>query len=301
MQVGTSTRRVVPGRQASSLYLISWVAVAAFGLGYIGVATTRPDLIGTVLPLAEHQMDQSSGGRQPGDLAEEMVVLRKWVHELQHELAAAKSTLHEQVGQNAVILQRLSVAEERLGAPREVRDPVGKVPAGKAQTRAQLPVQIPVQTPVQTAQQQVPTAASSVPEAPQRTVSSPAWSPEVAAATNTNVRIMNSVAAPIATGSVPETAVKTPPVPASPRSIEIGTADSLDSLRSKWGEIAGRNGDVLADASPRYRLSADGRSVPFTLLAGPFQTPADATRACNALRAKGIACRVGGAYTGNTL
>ncbi len=298
MQVEASTQRVVPGRQASSLYLTSWVAVAAFGLGYIGVATTRPDLIGTVLPLAEQQMDQSNAGRQTGDLTEEMVVLRKWVHELQHELAATKSALHEQVSQNSAILQRLSAAEENLGALREVREPAGKQPGGKVQTRAQSPGLGPVQLPFQTAKQQ-PAPAN---ETTQRTVSSPAWSPEVSAAANTNVRIMNSVAAPIATGSVPDAAAaKAPPVPATPRAIEIGTAESLDGLRSKWGEIAGRNGDVLAAAAPRYRLSADGRSAPFTLLAGPFDTPAEATRACNALRAKGVACRLGGAYAGNKL
>lgn len=292
MQVEASARRTGPGRQASSLYLTTWVAVAAFGLGYIGVATTRPDLLGTILPLAEQQPDQANAARQSGDLAEEMVVLRKWIHELQHELAAAKSGLYEQTAHNNAILQRLSAAEERLGVLRDVREPAGKVPAAKVQTRAQAPVQ-PLPTPAEPAQK----IAQVQPQT---------WTPEVAASSNANVRVLNTATAPITTGSVPETAttgapaVKASPVPVSPRAIEIGTADSLDGLRAKWGEIAGRNGDVLAEAAPRYRLSADGRSAPFTLLAGPFETPADATRACNALRAKGVACRVGGAYVGNT-
>ncbi len=287
MQVEASARRASQGRQASSLYLMTWVAVAAFGLGYIGVATTRPDLLGTILPLAEQQPDQANTARNSGDLAEEMVVLRKWIHELQHELAATKSGVYEQTANTSAILLRLSAAEERLGALREAREPGGKGPTAKVPTRAQALVQ----------------AAPAEPA--QKTAQAQTWAPEVAATPLPNVRVVNPATAPITTGSVPDTitpgapAAKAAPVTVSPRAIEIGSAESLDGLRTKWGEIASRNGDVLADAAPRYRLSADGRSAPFTLLAGPFETAADATRACNALRAKGVACRLGGAYGGN--
>lgn len=294
MQVEASARRAAPGRQASSLYLISWVAVAAFGLGYIGVATTRPDLLGTILPLAEQQPDQASATRNAGDLAEEMVVLRKWINELQHELAATKSGVYEQTANTNAILLRLTAAEERLGALREVREPTPKGAVAKVLTRAQAPAQAapaPGEPAQKTAQTQTQTQT---------------WAPEVAASSLPNVRVVNPATTPITTGSVPEAAspavpaAKAPPPPVSPRAIEIGSAESLDGLRAKWGEIASRNADVLADAAPRYRLAADGRSAPFTLLAGPFETSADATRACNALRVKGVACRVGGAFTGNT-
>lgn len=295
MQVEASARRAAQGRQASSLYLISWVAVAAFGLGYIGVATTRPDLLGTILPLADQQPDQASATRNAGDLAEEMVVLRKWINELQHELAATKSGVYEQTANTNAILLRLAAAEERLGALREVREPTPKGAVAKVLTRAQAPVQASP-TPAEPAQK----TAQAQPQ-----TQSQAWAPEVAASPLSNVRVVNPATTPITTGSVPEAAspaapaAKAPPPPVSPRAIEIGSAESLDGLRAKWGEIASRNADVLADAAPRYRLAADGRAAPFTLLAGPFETPADATRACNALRAKGVACRVGGAFTGN--
>lgn len=290
MQVEASAARASQGRQASSLYLMTWVAVAAFGLGYIGVATTRPEILGAILPLAEPQQEQATAGRQANDLADEIVSLRKWIHELQHELAATKSTLQEQVAHSSSIVQRLAAAEERLVTLREVREPATKLPPPKVQTRAQAPVPAPAQ------------AASA--EQTQKTAQS--WAPENP--TNSNVRVLNTAAAPIATGSVPDPGAtpgsppaRAPQAAATPRAIEIGSADSIDDLRSKWGEIAGRNGAVLGAASPRYRLSADGRPQPFTLLAGPFETPADATRACNALRAKGVACRVGGAFAGNAL
>lgn len=289
MQIETSAGRAATARPAVSLYLMSWVAVAAFGLGYIGVAATRPDLLGAILPLAEPVGDQAGIGRSSSDLADEIASLRKWVHELQHELAATRSTLQEQVAHSSAIVQRLAAAEERLGALREVRDakePLVRTPAPRVPGRAQAPV----------------------PEAVRVGQAGAADSPSVASSVN----VINGPAAQIATGSVPDAAAraaagpatpafgpaKVAAAPTSPRGIEIGTADSLDGLRAKWGELTGRNAAALGGLSPRYRLSADGRSAPFTLLAGPFESSAEATKVCNSMRASGVACRVG-AYSGN--
>jgi hypothetical protein len=291
MHVETHAGRAARSRSGASLYLLTWVAVAAFGLGYIGVAATRPEVLGSILPLAEPGSEQGLAGRQAGDLAEELIALRKWVHELQHDLAAARSTMQEQAAHNAAIVQRLAAAEERLGALREVREPAAKAPPVKA-TRAQAPA-LPIQQP-----------ATTVAQAAQ---------PAEPASNTANVRILNGAVAPIETGSVPEakpvpappastsiTVTRPAPAPVSPRAIEIGSADSLDSLKARWGEIAGRNADVVGSLAPRYRLFSDGRAAPFTLLAGPFDKPEDAARTCNALRAKGVVCRVT-PYGGNAL
>lgn len=238
--------------------------------------------------------------------------MRKWIHELQHELAATKSTVQEQAAQANVVLQRLAAAEERVGAVREVKDtPVKQQLLPKAQTRAQLQGQAQAQAQAAATNASPPTgapatglfagAATSV-----HTAAAAAGPNAPASGAGNNVRVINPQSAPITTGSVPETG-SIPGVPTTkavqpavlPRAIEIGSAESLDGLRSQWSEIAGRNGDVLGGTSARYRLSADGRPQPFTLLAGPFDTPADATRACNALKSKGVACRVGGAFAGN--
>ncbi len=293
MQVEAVAGRSGTGRSAANMYLTSWVAVAAFGLGYIGVAATRPDLLGAILPLAEPASDQTVAGRTSGDLADEIASLRKWVHDLQHELAATKSTLQEQVAHSSAIVQRLAAAEERMGGVRDVRDPAVRTPAPRIQGRALAP-------------------ASPGADAAAKTAQATQLEPNSGA----NLKVINGGAVQIATGSVPDvtasaaggTAATTPGFgpprvapatpPTGPRAIEIGSGESLEALRSKWSELTGRNGDVLGDLSPRYRLAADGRSAPFTLLAGPFETPADATRTCNALRAKGLACRVG-AYGGN--
>ena len=72
MQVDARASRAGPLRQASSAYLMSWVAMAAFGLGYIGVAATRPDLLGAILPLAEPAQEQVVAGRAAADIADEL-------------------------------------------------------------------------------------------------------------------------------------------------------------------------------------------------------------------------------------
>ena len=60
------------------------------------------------------------------------------------------------------------------------------------------------------------------------------------------------------------------------------------------------NAAALKQLEPRYRISANGSANPFTLLAGPFQSTAEATKACSQLRAGGVACKVSD-YAGNGL
>lgn len=305
MQVDARTGHVSPGRQPSSAYLMSWVAVAAFGLGYIGVAATRPDLLGAILPLAEPTQDQMVAGRTAADIADELATLRKWVHDLQHELAATRSSMQDQAAQNVAIMQRLASAEERIGAAKDVRAAEPQAPARPAavqrlQRGAQAPAALPW-SPTVPAPTAPPAAAQQVAQAPAGSV--PAMEPPDPG--SANFKVLNP-AAQIATGSVPDVPAASaaaapaakPPAPQSPRAVEIGNFDSLDGLRTSWGDLAGRNATVLGQLTPRYRLAADGRATPFTLLAGPFENTADATRACTALRAKGVACRVG-AYGGN--
>ena len=308
MQVVSRAGSVAPIRQASNAYLMSWVAFAAFGLGYIGVAATRPDLLGAILPIAEPQQDQIMAGRTAGDIADELATLRKWVNDLQHDLAAAKSSMHEQAAHTTAIVQRLAAAEDRLGPIREVRSE-GRPTVQRLPIRGQAPAPAATQ-PVAAAVQALPAG-----DPPQQRLVQPAppTTPAEPAAFANTMKVLNSASAPIATGSVPDaapataalasppaspmkTAVVTPPR-SGPRAIEIGNSESLEGLRTKWGDLSGRNPE-LGDLAPRYRLTADGRQAPFTLLAGPFDTPDAAARTCDALKSKGVTCRVG-AYTGN--
>src|SRR5262245_37576438 len=63
MQVDTRSARTLPVRQTPRAYMFSWVAIAALGLGYLGIAATRPDLLAGILPLSDQSQDQAMGGR----------------------------------------------------------------------------------------------------------------------------------------------------------------------------------------------------------------------------------------------
>ena len=108
------TSSSLPAQPRTNRYLLSWMALAAFGIGYIGFASIRPDLLAGVLPLADQNAEQAYGGRNAADLADELITLRKWVNDLQHEMAATKSAVQVQAEQGKSLQQRLSAAEERL-------------------------------------------------------------------------------------------------------------------------------------------------------------------------------------------
>lgn len=277
----------------TSRYLLSWMALAAFGIGYIGIASIRPDLLAGMLPLADQNAEHAYGGRNAADLADELITLRKWVNDLQHEMAATRSAVHVQAEQGKALQQRLAAAEERLPPVREAR---AELPPAKAA---------------------VPSRTARAPAAPAAAFSGSAHEPvEMAEAKPplpANVKVLNQApASEITTGSVPAPAVpafgqaKVSP-PAAPaaatqavRGIEIADADSLDSLRSRWHALSNQHAGALKQLEPRYRISASGGGNPFTLLAGPFQSTADAAKACAQLRAGGVACKVSD-YSGNGL
>lgn len=316
MQGAMRMTRPQPARQASVGYIMTWVAVAVGGLAYLAVAAARPDLLSTVLPMADPAQEQIVAGRTAADVSDEIATLRKWVHDLQHEVAAAKGALNDHALVAQQLAQRVAVAEDRLmRGPREavteVIQPKAQpqrvqvkqtTPAAKAEPRAALPDMPPV--PGQSEQQKL----AALPPMPV-----------------TSVRVLNQQeTSAVVTGSLPEPApsapatqplsqpaqpaavigpakvVTAPPKATTPRGIVIGSSDSLETLRTRWGELSTRNSADLSGLSPRYRLAADGRQAPFSLLAGPFDSPAAAQRACANLRTKGVACQVAD-YAGSSL
>jgi hypothetical protein len=314
MQGAMRMTRPQPARQASVGYVMSWVAVAVGGLAYLAVAGARPDLLSTVLPIADPAQEQIVAGRTAADVGEEVATLRRWVHDLQHELAATKSALNDHVIVAQQLAQRVAIAEDRLG--RTVREVVTET-----QPKAQ-PQRIQVKQLTPPSKAEPPRAAlPDVPPPPGQPEQSIAALPPMPGA---SVRVLNSQeTSPVVTGSLPDTApaalapppatvsappkvVMAPPPPAAqpktsaPRGIVIGSSDSLETLRTRWSELSTRNSADLSGLSPRYKLAADGRQAPFSLLAGPFDSPAAAQRACASLRSKGVACQVGD-YAGSSL
>ena len=284
-------------------YLLSWIALAAFAFGYIGVAATRPDLLPGVIPLNDQGGEQLAGARSTGDLADEIASLRKWVNDLQHEMVAAKTSLQNGEQQQHALLQRMTAAEERLSPVREIRADVPPA-RGRAAEAKPLPVAAVALPPMEPKPEEptVALTASGI-----KLINGGAASEIVTSSVIPSSAAPSSIAAPSATVT-PTQAFATQVLPSKAavvgggiRAIEIADAESLDGLRNRWAAISSQNAAALKRLEPRYRISAANNSAtPFTLLAGPFNSTADAARACAQLRANGVTCRVG-EFAGNGL
>ena len=305
-------------------YLLSWMALSAAAFGYIAVAATRPDLLPGVIPLAEQAGEQLAGGRNNGDVADEIASLRKWVNDLQHEMVAAKSALKQSEQQQQTLLQRMTAAEERLAPVREIRaDAPTSLKSRQAEAKAAKAAAVTTAAvePADSRPMQAATAAPHGPEAKPvdfgvvgsnglKVINAGAASDIITSSVNPPAGSASTTAVAAAPVATPFTSAKVTPAsqvaaPAAQqaavsRGIVIADADSLDGLRTRWTEISGRNA-ALKRLEPRYRISdASNSQTPFTLLAGPFTSTEDAARTCAQLRASGVSCRVS-EFTGNGL
>ena len=299
-------------RSAWSGYLYSWSMLALGSAGYLGVIALKPELITGLIPAADRgaATDLAGGHRSAADVAEEIVTLRRWVNDLQHELSATKSAVKAQADQGQTLAQRIAATEQRVpqSAPAPVRETRAEQAAVVKQVAAAAipqpaPIPAPAHLPVP-----VPEAVASqaaVPAQRVKILNSPPPPPATAATPIVTGSVnppapaplpQTPAAAPISTFSTPKVVT----APAGNASIEIASADSLDALREQWQALSNQNAAVLKRTAPRYKIATGAGANPFTLLAGPYANAAEAARACAALRAKGVTCRVGD-YVGNGL
>lgn len=280
-----------PQRRLSA-YVATWVMLAASGLSYLGVVAVRPDLLGGA-------QGEPANTAQIADLAEQLASTKGWLRDLENELGETRRQLSAERERAARFMEQVTAAELRSRPAVEPEKHAGVIlppPASTEAAAASSPPPMPgfrilnsaagagggaVSAPVATRQSPIVTGAIEG--------SGPAKSSDGAAAP------APSPSAPISFG-----AAKVVPA-AGPAAIEIADAENLDALRQSWSSISSGNTDVLRRLSARYRISADGgREKPFTLLAGPFPTTAEARRACVALKARGVVCKVGD-FSGNAM
>jgi hypothetical protein len=85
----------------------------------------------------------------------------------------------------------------------------------------------------------------------------------------------------------------TPASPPRPFAVQLGSANTADSLRLTWSFIADQNRESLAGLEPRFTTTTTPTAGPiYDLMAGPFKTAADARKTCKALAQRGVDCRV---------
>ncbi len=273
-------------------YLIGWTALAAGSLGYLTVAAANPQLLTGLLPMAAQPEREAEVVQQ--DLVQQVATLKKWVHSLQHDLAAAKSTIQTQKEAGDALQRRLADAEAKLA------EQSGKMAsAGEAKA-------------AQKAKPTPPRATANARSARPQKAASAARKVAARRPTTSGVKVINpsNSASAITTGSVAAPRRPPParfgaakvskPAVKGPVGIVVGSGDSLDTLRLHWAALTTANGRLLTKLAPRYRISANGSGNPFTLLAGPFGTTRQAEQTCARLKARGIACQTG-RYVGNAL
>ncbi|MGE0626656.1 MAG: hypothetical protein AB7O43_02445 [Hyphomicrobiaceae bacterium] len=304
-------------RKPPNGYLLMWAGLAAFSMGYLAVAIANPSLLAGLLPISSKHAEQAAQASSGSELAAHVTRLDGWIRDLSQDVSATKTSLEAQAARTTDLEHRLASVESRTATAAER-------PAVPPMAEASPPPPAHVATAAENgasgrrgnsehAKSEPKQHVASAP-APSKTAHKDRFEEAITAAIEPAkkrppVRIINSAPpSPITTGSLPAKRAAPPPfqppkvtrTEGPPTAIEIGRADSLDALRSRWGELAGRNSAVLKRLAPRYKITADASGSPFKLLAGPFSGTAEALRACSALKARGVACSVGD-YTGNAL
>lgn len=276
-------------------YVLFWSLLALGALGYLGVVATRPDLIIARLAPGEPQTAEPTAvERRTSEIADELLMLRRWLTDLQRDFAETRATVVQKLGEEHSLAARVSTIEERL-----------TVQEAKVEAAAADPPE-----PAKGAKPAPNTKAAAVAKAtPPAKAAAPAERAAEPAVQVAAPAVRSLAEAPIATGSIaaPDTgpipfgaAKVTLPSAGRQIGIELSGGESLEALRLSWGQLADQHKQVLGRLAPRYRTAAKGENDPLRLVAGPFASPAEATRACAALRSKQVHCRVG-EFIGNAL
>ncbi len=295
-----------PARRISG-YLVFWVLLATAAVGYLAVAALKPDLIISGLaPASEQQLaEPSAADRRTAELADELLMVRRWLTDLQRDFAETRATVMQQASTERLLADKVATIEDRISTQ------ATKTEAPRAEAAApERPAASKTTTSLSTEQVLKAMAAPETPSPPpsppaQKVAAAPKAAPPAPKAPAARDA---TPAAPISTGTITARPATPPAAPAKATEttpqrtlgIELSGGESLEALRSGWDQLARQHTQVLGSLSPRYRTAVQGEEQPLRLVAGPFANQADANRACAVLRSKQVACRVG-AFTGNAL
>jgi hypothetical protein len=295
---------VRPARRISG-YLVFWVLLATAAVGYLAVAAMKPDLIvARLAPGSEQQLaEPSAADRRTSELADELLMLRRWLTDLQRDFAETRATVLQHASTERSLADKVATIEDRLAA-QDTKAEAPRAEAGAPERPAGTKSSASLST------EQV-LKAMSAPETPppappaQKMAAAPKPTPPAPATSKAPAVRDATPAAPISTGTIPATpppasAKATAPAPQRTLGIELSGGESLEALRSGWDQLSRQHTQTLRGLSARYRTAVQGEEQPLRLVAGPFANQADANRVCAELRSKQVACRIG-AFTGNAL
>jgi hypothetical protein len=261
-------------------YLFVWGLLAAGGLTYLGSLVWQPEWLSPPprrLHIAEPESDPAL--RLANRAIAEVREVRRSVGDVERKLGEIRDTLDRSVTDGKVVQTRLSALEGRAS---EVAPPTSQTAAA---------------TPASTALK--PKAAE---RGPHKVVAAPK-SGEPAGEGTSATRVMAAVMAVpdqaekpaaetapgIETGSIAQVPITfgepvvTRSNPNNPNfAVQLGAGRSLDALKLSWSLLLDQHGDSLSPLQPRVIVPrTEGGS--YRLVAGPFESRAEAERICAAM------------------
>lgn len=254
-------------------YLLTWGLLAAGGLIYLASLAWHPDLFS---PTQGQQTTEPDPSIQAANKAlAELGTVRRTVTEIQSDLGRLKSTIDQKAAEERASQARLTALEERVTTfATPPTEPVaqgmapGTAKADKRKIANEAPRTSARIITVTESLKAAPAAKSDQP--PAAAVPSPLETPKV----ETPKIETGSIGAPTITFGEPEV---TPARQAY--AVQLAAGPSLDALRLSWSLLRERHGSALGTLQPRF-VPPRAEGGPYRLLAGPFQSKAEADKAC---------------------
>jgi SPOR domain len=263
-------------------YLFVWGLLAAGGLTYLATLVWQPDWLSPPprrMSVAEAEPD--SPLRLANRAIAEVRDVRRSVGDVQRSLGEVREALDRNISDEKMTQTRLSALEGRVTdmAAGQPPPPVAAAPAAtagkqKAVERPQPKAPAAAAAP-KTAEKgaepapatRVMSAIMAVPDQPEK----PAAEPPAPV-----IETGSIAAAPITFGEPVVTRASTN------FAVQLGAGRSLEAIKLNWSLLLDQHGDALSPLQPRV-IAPRGEGGSYRLVAGPFETRADADKVCAAL------------------
>jgi hypothetical protein len=301
-------------RRTLTPYVLLWVALAGLSAAYLTFLGVHPDVVAALRAAAPDPQQALDETKQSVERAlADLDPLRQSVGEIKTDIASLKIGAQEGADRDRILLEKVEVLEQRTAANAEsaqagkgpviasVAQPPSapkksvaeSAPAGKGSVIASVPP--PPSAPKKSAAVTVPPANVAVAEpaavAPQLVQETA--DPKPATQKPANAIVTGS----IARGTKAAAAAATKPAPVG---ILLATGPSVDALRLSWTILNDRHADAVHSLHPRYVVSGKPEERTYGLVAGPFDTIADAQAVCKTIADGGMPCELS-VYRGNQL
>ncbi len=290
-------------------YVVVWSMFGALSFGYLSILAIAPEWLDDLRPASFTADPQSNQGqRAAARLAAEVNGLRDSVGQIQLDLAKIKTDVATQADHDRAFGAHLSALEQKLGTPppQLIEAAAPASPPAATATADTAVIQDPSPAPAATT-----AAAGEAAEQTERPFAVPgsAQQPTLINADTqiTTTTLETGSVGTVATANAVTTKADTisfgpavvKPAP-KPLGLRISSGASVDSLRLSWSLLADSHGETLKNMQARYTSNGDIANPNFDLIAGPVKSKAEAMKACKALAAKNVPCKVG-EFTGDAL